>query len=219
MSVAHATTRDGHADHFESLEQQAHAARLGMWVFLASELLLFAGLFALYCGYRAHSPAVFAAAVGHNPRALGTLNTAILICSSYAVAMAVHALRVRRPAVTVMLLATAVLIGAVFLVVKFAEYRLHFHEGIYPGGHGQFFTAHADPAFAVFYTLYFLMTGLHAVHVVIGMTVLVWLLWRVARGTVNPARDHPLTLGAIYWHLVDLIWIFLWPMFYLMHGR
>lgn len=215
------TTGQGvtHSEHFEDLPHQADAARLGMWVFLASEVLLFAGLFALYCGYRAHAPAAFAEGVQHNPRLLGSLNTVILICSSYVVAMSVHMNRQGRPKIAVGLLAIAFLIGAGFLVVKFTEYGMHFHEGIFPGGRGHYFEEHADTGLATFYTLYFLATGLHAIHVTVGMTILAWLAVQVFRGRMNAVHEHPLSLGAMYWHLVDLVWIFLWPMFYLMHGR
>jgi cytochrome c oxidase subunit III len=207
-----------HRDHFQDLERQAHAARLGMWVFLASEILLFAGLFALYASYRAHFPVAFGWAVEHNIRALGTLNTAVLICSSYAVASSVHAMRKGNGRLASLLLGFALLCGVGFLVIKGIEYTGHFREGLFPGGHGAFFDENPATGLKVFYTLYFLMTGLHGVHVLVGMGVLGWLLVKIRRGTLAPPFTHPLELGAVYWHLVDIVWIFLWPIFYLTPG-
>jgi cytochrome c oxidase subunit 3 len=203
------------AEPYDSLERQSHAAHLGMWVFLASEVLLFAGFFALYAGYRAHYAFGFATGVEHNTRMLGTINTLVLLTSSYAVASAVHALRRERVVTSVALLVATVFMGAVFLVIKFTEYAEHFHEGIYPGGRGHFFAEHLEPGLREFWTLYYATTGLHAIHVTVGMGVLAWTAWRVARGRVNPVHEHPLALAAMYWHLVDVIWIFVWPLFYL----
>jgi cytochrome c oxidase subunit 3 len=206
------------AEHFDTLEQQAHAAHLGMWVFLASELLLFAGLFALYFAYRAMYPAGFAAGVAHNTRVLGAVNTGVLLTSSLAAASAVHALRrggVRR---ALGWLVVTVALGGGFLAIKLTEYAQHFREGIEPGGRGRFFAAHAEAGLREFWTLYYVTTGLHAIHVTIGLGVLAWLATRVLRGTVTPRVDYPLALGAMYWHLVDVIWIFVWPFFYLAGG-
>ena len=213
MSDAHAK----HLDHFQDLEQQAHAARLGIWIFLASELLLFAGLFALYGAYRTHYPEAFGWGVDHNVRALGTLNTAILICSSYSVAKSVHVLRKGRARFAAGLLGFTLLCGCAFLVVKGIEYAGHFREGVFPGGRGAFF--HGQPeGLRVFYTLYFLMTGLHGIHVLVGMGILAWLCTQILRGKLAVPHTHPLDIGAVYWHLIDVVWIFLWPIFYLTPG-
>jgi cytochrome c oxidase subunit 3 len=209
--------REPVADHFEDLEQQMHAARLGMWVFLASEVLLFASLFALYAVYRAVHPMAFGEGVEHNPRSLGSINTMVLLCSSFSVALSVHMLREGKRRASVVLLALTVLAGALFLVIKGMEYAEHFHDGIFPGGAGAYF-AGRDVGLVPFYTLYYGMTGLHAVHVFVGMTILSILLVRVGGGGIVHPASHPLELGAVYWHLVDVIWIFLWPLFYLTPG-
>ena len=109
--------------------------------------------------------------------------------------------------------------GACFLAVKAAEYARHFADGIYPGGVGAFFVDQPEPGTKLFFTLYFCMTGLHAVHVFAGMCVLLVMLAGMLRGTVRPDAPHPLAMGAVYWHLVDLVWIFLWPLFYLIPGN
>lgn len=200
--------------HFESLERQAEAARFGMWVFLASEVLLFGGLFTLYSAYRSEWHRAFAEGVAENNSILGTSNTVLLLLGSYLVAVSVNRLHRGATRAAVWLLATAVLVGFGFLAIKLTEYRAHFAHGIYPGGHGGYFEA-APAGSPVFFTLYFLMTGLHAVHVIVGLFVLSWCAYRIVVGRLSV---HGLEVGALYWHLVDCIWIFLWPLFYLLRS-
>jgi cytochrome c oxidase subunit 3 len=200
---------------FADAAQREHAAHLGLWVFIASEALLFAGLLALYAACRAHHPRAFAEGVTHATRVLGAINTAVLLTSSYAVAASVHALRRGRRALSLALLGITIAMGAGFLAIKFTEYAQHLHEGIEPGGRGHFFAAHTEPGLATFWTLYYATTGLHAVHVAVGVFVLAWLWARVAFGRPDDtARSLP--LGATYWHFVDLVWIFVWPLYYLL---
>jgi cytochrome c oxidase subunit III len=207
------------ASHFEDLARQAHAARLAMWVFLSSEVLFFAGLFALYATYRVEHPEGFGEGVLHNTLVLGSTNTAVLLLSSYTIALAVHELRRGKTRAAAVLTSAAIFLGLCFLGIKATEYLEHFHEGIFPGGVGGFFHEHAEPGIAMFFTLYFCMTGLHALHVIVGMGVLGFLLWKLVRGDINPVVSHPLAIGAVYWHLVDAVWIFLWPLFYLVPGN
>lgn len=204
-----------HVAYFEDLEKQAHAARLGMWVFLASELLLFAALFALYASGRAHYPLGFAEGVHHNTKLLGSVNTGVLLLSSYAVASSLNALREGRRRRTMQLLGVTIALGLVFLAIKLVEYGEHFREGIFPGQQGQFFAEHTEAGLAPFWTLYYMMTGLHAFHVIAGMTLLAVMLFKVWRGSAHAGRTHVLANAAVYWHLIDVIWIFLWPLFYL----
>jgi cytochrome c oxidase subunit III len=204
------TTTTAHADHFDSLEQQAHAARLGMWIFLASEVLLFGAAIALFVAYQVEFPDAFHHAIQHNAKVLGSINTAVLLTSSTLVATAVHALRAGRNRAASGLLGGTLALALVFLSIKGVEYRRHFAEGIYPRPSGA-----ASAGTAEFWTLYYGMTGLHALHVIIGMGVLGALLSGVLRRTLGPANAYRLEVGAIYWHLVDVIWIFLWPLFYL----
>jgi cytochrome c oxidase subunit 3 len=189
-------------EHFEDLAQQAHAARLGMWVFLASELLLFTTVFALYASTRAAHPAVFHAAVQENDKLLGSINTAVLLVSSTIVATGVSAMREGKARAAAGLVATTIALGAVFLGIKLVEWGHHLEAGL-------------GPRRAEFWSLYFGMTGLHAIHVIVGMGVLAAMLVGIARGTVRRETAHRLEIGAVYWHLVDVIWIFLWPLFYL----
>ena len=202
------------AHHFANLRQQEHAARLGMWLFLATEILLFGGLFTAYSTYRF----LYSDAFGEGSRALntslGALNTVVLITSSLSVALAHHWAHHRRgKAAAVSLLVTLLLAGA-FLVVKSFEWTHDFHEGLLPGRH---FTSHEITATGgpMFFTLYFLMTGLHGLHVVIGMVVLAVLMVQCWMGKYDHGWVTPVELGGMYWHLVDLIWIFLFPLLYL----
>jgi cytochrome c oxidase subunit 3 len=209
--------------HFEDLHQQAHAAKVGMAAFLASEALLFAGLFTAFFAYRTAHPAAFQIGVHANTKTFGSVNTGVLLTSSALVALAVHATRRARRRQAGGLLCGAIALGLAFLVLKFTEYAIHFQEGIYPGGEGRFFTEHPQAGLPQFWTLYYVMTGIHAIHVTVGLSVLAALLGRAVRGNVGTPPDaplvYPLEIGALYWHLVDLVWIFLWPIFYLGSAR
>lgn len=212
--TAPATPREPYA----TLAQQEGAARLGMWAFLASEALLFAALFALFAGARAEHPATFEEGARHMALGLGTVNTFVLLTSSLVVALALPPLGRGRRRLAIALLLGAIAMGAAFLVIKGVEYARHFREGIYPGGSGAFFSEPPEHGLRLFFTLYYLMTGLHALHVTGGMAALAWAAWRAHRGAIGPGREHPLEFVGLYWHLVDVVWIFLWPLFYLARG-
>jgi cytochrome c oxidase subunit 3 len=200
--------------HFEDLGVQEHAARLGMWIFLGSEVLLFAGLFALYAAYRTEYAAEFQRALHHNHVLIGTTNTVVLIASSFTVAWALHALRGDRRRTALASLGATMVLGAAFLALKAVEYSAHFAEGIAPGP-AYSFDGLPGPGARLFFTLYFAMTGLHALHMIGGLAVMAILALRVARRVTTPAYHVELEMGGLYWHLVDCIWIFLWPLFYL----
>ena len=204
------------AEQYDSLERQAQAATFGMWLFLGSEVLFFSGLFAVYWAMRAHYGSVFLEAARHSKLAIGTTNTFILLVSSFFVAVAATFPKrggSRRAAVACLLV--AVLLGFAFLTLKGIEYTEHFREGIYPAGLYHSAELPQDGA-RMFFTLYFFMTGLHAIHVGIGIGLLLWLARRTWRGDFDAAYHTPLELGGMYWHLVDIIWLFLWPCFYLL---
>jgi cytochrome c oxidase subunit 3 len=199
-------------DHFATLEQQAQAVKLGLAAFLASEALLFTGILALITAYRADWPAAFTEGVHHNTKILGSINTGVLLTSSALVAIAVELRRATKTrAAAFLTLATAGL-GVIFVIIKLTEYAHHFRDGIYPGARGMFFQTHHVPGLPTFWTLYYLATGLHAIHVTCGVGVL---SYRGIRDLVAPTHEHTLEATALYWHLVDVIWIFLWPLFYL----
>jgi cytochrome c oxidase subunit 3 len=209
------TSAEAPASHFADLEQQETAARIGIWVFLASEVLLFTGLFMLYGALRLEHREAFAEGIRHATKTLGSINTGVLLTSSAFVAYAVHALRVGLSRRAAACTAVTVVLALVFVVIKIVEYAEHWREGIGPGARGRFFVEHPDPGIVPFWTLYYTATGLHAVHVLVGATVLVFALVGILRGTVDARTAYRLECCAVYWHLVDLFWIFLWPLFYL----
>lgn len=208
-------TDTAHAAHFDSAARQAHAARLGMWVFLGSELLLFAGLFALYAAGRQAHPEAFRVGVLHSTKTIGSLNTAVLLISSTSVALSPELLRARQKWRCVLALAFTVALGVLFVILKLSEYAAHFRDGIFPGGAGSFFVTHPASGLALFWTLYFVTTGLHAIHVSVGLIILTLTAVRIARDRLGPERLHSLHNATLYWHLIDLVWIFLWPLYYL----
>jgi cytochrome c oxidase subunit 3 len=216
ISVPGALAHDPGA-HFDTPEQREHAAHFGMWLFLTSETLLFGALFGVYTGYRLWYGAEFHAAAQLNDARLGTLNTFILISSSFLAAWAVHSAGHGRQRTAVRCLLATVGLGLAFLAVKSVEYAGHFAHGIYPGAHYQYAELPGHGA-RLFFTLYYFMTGLHALHVIGGLIALSTLAYlRARRRTERQAEPRLVTLelGVLYWHLVDVIWIFLWPLLYL----
>ena len=199
---------------YSSSEQRAHAMHLGMWVFLGSETLLFAGLFAVFTGYRVLYPRAFALGVAHNEQWIGSVNTFVLIVSSFCVAWALHQVRGGRGRAGFLWLCGAIALGGCFLGLKTLEYAGHLQHGIAPGAYYHAPSLSA-PGMKLFFTLYYFMTGLHALHVIAGMLVLAWVAFRVIRGRTSQARHTELELGGLYWHLVDIVWMFLWPLLYL----
>jgi cytochrome c oxidase subunit 3 len=200
--------------HFQDLEQQAHASRMGMWIFIGTEVLLFAGLFVSYGYYRTVFPAGFHAASLRLERFFGTLETFDLVTSSFFMALGIHMVRTGRRRAAVACLIVTISMGLGFLAMHGTEYWHEGHEGLLPGRY--YHNAELNLAGAnMFFTLYFLMTGLHSLHVIAGVSVLGFLCWRTARGAYSPEYHTPLELGGLYWHLVDMIWIFLFPLLYL----
>lgn len=193
---------------------ESHSYRIAIWVLIASEALLFAGLFGLYTGLRAEYPTAFAHAVGEDVQWIGGVNTLILILASFAVAWSLHLTRKGddgRKAGWWLLL--ALLLGTAFAALKLTEYSIHIRDGIVAGKHstGPYF-GHGTQ---VFYTLYYLMTGLHLFHLVVGIALVVWMLVLARRRSLG---QHLLALElvGVYWNFVDMVWFWLWPMFYLM---
>jgi cytochrome c oxidase subunit III len=207
------------AHHFDDMAQQQDAASLGMWVFLVTEILFFGGVFLVYTVYRHMYHGAFVAASHHLDVTLGTVNTAVLIGSSLTMALAVRAAQTgARRLVPIFLVATIVM-GGIFLGIKATEYAHKFHEHLIPGMGFQFEAAYAREA-QIFFSLYFAMTGLHALHMVIGIGLMLWMLSMSHRGWFSPEYYSPLEVTGLYWHFVDIVWIFLFPLLYLIgrHG-
>lgn len=251
------------AHHFPDAKAQVEAGKLGMWIFLATEILLFGGLFCAYAVYRANHPEIFIYAHRYLDKVLGGINTAVLIFSSFTMAWAVRAAQLSQQKSLVRLLSVTILCGFVFLGIKYVEYEHKWKEGLlwgkrYQPVHSQGETPKdvpppkplqwvnpeerstlpppAEPPrglaprvreahqagvvpenVQLFFSVYFLMTGLHGLHVIGGMVVLAWMLVRAGRGEFSAAYFTPVDLAGLYWHLVDLIWIYLFPLLYLIH--
>ena|SRR5438105_2322985 len=204
------------AEHYQDLEKQAHAARMGMWIFLGTEILLFGGLFVGYTLYRFLFHQSFHEASRHLNTALGTVDTVVLLTSSLTAVLSLHFLRGGRTTLRwslIMILLTMAL-GTGFLGIHGYEYWHEYSEGALPGRYYHFAEVPLQGA-NLFFTLYFLMTGLHSIHVIAGVGILGWMAVKGARGRLDPAYDVPLEVSTLYWHLVDLIWIFLYPLLYL----
>jgi cytochrome c oxidase subunit 3 len=217
-SATHHTHHPALAHHFDNLAQQSEATTLGMWVFLVTEVLFFGGLFATYMIYRSWYPDAFAAASHSLDVTLGTTNTVVLITSSLTMALAVHAAQLgQRKALMVFLILTMIL-GAAFLGIKSVEYYHKFAEHHVPGPDFQFeeteYVRHAQ----IFFSLYFVMTGLHAIHMIIGIGIMLVMLYWAWNGTITEEYSSPIEISGLYWHFVDIVWIFLFPLLYLI-GR
>jgi len=195
-----------------TLHRDYAGAKLGMWLFLFTELLLFGGLFLLYAAYLARYPQEFGAAGREMQLAFGTVNTVILITSSLLAAMAVTAIQRNRQQAAFRLLVGTILCALVFLGNKYLEWSIEIGRGIYPGSER---LVAGPPGESVFYSLYYLTAGLHGLHVLIGGFFLALVAVRVRMGTIHAGDFVLLENGALYWHLVDLIWIFIFPLYYL----
>ncbi len=189
------------------------SSKIGMWLFIFTELLLFGGLFLVYSVYRFMNPEAFHLAAEELNTAIGAINTVILLVSSMTIAMSVSALQMKKIKLTISLLVVTFILGIVFLINKYFEWGLKIEHGIYPG------SEHLINDFSqgeiLFFGLYFVMTGLHGLHIIIGMIIMGYAIVGVYKGKVNSERPSLVDNAGLYWHLVDLIWIFLFPLFYL----
>ena len=201
------------AHHFESLEKQTHAARLGMWLFLATEVLLFTALFTGYAVYRYLFKDDFAESSRALQTWIGLVNTLVLVTSSFTVALGLDRATRGQGKATRAFFGVSILLALLFLFFKYIEYAHHFHTGELPG---RYYAGEVQgPGAPMFFALYFLITGLHGIHVIAGGTVLGIIGWRAGRGDYTPEYHVPVELAGLYWHLVDIIWIFVFPLIYL----
>jgi cytochrome c oxidase subunit 3 len=196
--------------------QHAHrdhaGAKLGMWLFLFTELILFGGLFLVYSAYRRVHPGDFHRASEELNLVLGVVNTLVLLTSSLTVALSISAIRQGRKRHSVWFLSATILLGCLFLVNKYFEWTAKIHHGIYPGSPS---LMAREPGERLFFGLYYSMTGLHGVHVLVGVSVLAVMVWLLVRDHIRQDAFIQLENAGLYWHLVDIVWIFLLPLFYL----
>jgi cytochrome c oxidase subunit 3 len=218
--AAHSAHPPGFAHQFEDMGQQREAGSLGMWLFLVTEIMFFGGMFASYIIYRAlHLPAFETGSRLLNVR-LGAANTGVLIASSLTMALAIHAAQVgKRKGTIIFYLLLTMILGAAFLGLKFTfEWHQDWIEGLVPGLNWAYSGPHA-PGVELFFCFYFFMTGLHALHMIVGIGILTVLIAMAGRGRFNDQYYAPLEITGLYWHFVDIVWIFLFPLLYLIGGR
>jgi cytochrome c oxidase subunit III len=201
-------------EQFRTPEQQRETASAGMWVFLANEVMMFGALFTAYAVYRASHPQAFHIGSADMNILLGSINTAILLTSSLMVSFAEFSGRTGNRRLLSLFLILTIVLGVVFLGIKFTEYYQHFQEHKAPGLWFNESGPHA-PGIQMFFVFYFVMTGLHSVHMIIGIGILAVLLFRTFIGSMSAEYHTPITFGGLYWHFVDIIWIFLYAIFYL----
>jgi cytochrome c oxidase subunit 3 len=211
------------AHHFEDLDQQRDAATLGMWAFLATEVLFFGGVLTCFAVYRYWYKAGFIAGTECQSVLIGTINTAVLLTSSLTMALAVHAAASRNRSSLVRFLGLTIVLGATFVGIKGYEYTRDYHEGLVPGAS----TFHPEQSeewtrlgilrqVELYFVFYFVLTGLHALHMLVGMAILAIMLVRARRGKYTAGYNTPVELIGLYWHFVDIVWIFLFPLLYLL---
>ncbi|HEX5889299.1 MAG TPA: cytochrome c oxidase subunit 3 family protein [Pyrinomonadaceae bacterium] len=235
MIETHATTQEIHGHpalqhHFENMEQQREAGTIGMWVFLVTELMFFGGMFLAYALYRNLFPAAFASASNHLDITLGAVNTAVLIVSSFTMALAVYFTQIGKLRPQIICLVLTLVLGLTFLGIKAVEYHEKYTDRLIPGrlipsapfgpdAHALHLLPGATlPQVEMFYWIYFAMTGMHALHMIIGAGLLLFLIIYSVKGRFDPEYHGPVEIIGLYWHFVDIVWIFLFPLLYLL-GR
>jgi cytochrome c oxidase subunit 3 len=211
--------------HFHSMDQQLEASVLGMWIFLVTEIMFFGGLFMAYIVYRYMYPDAWIQGSNQLNVPLGGLNTMVLIVSSLTMALAVRSAQVGSWMGQVVNLILTMLLGSTFLVVKYFEYAAKFEHGLVPGARwnpshvmadGTVETLALPGGSQLFFSLYFVMTGIHAIHMVVGIGLMLVMLWWAWRGRFTPEYYAPVEVSGLYWHFVDIVWIFLFPLLYLL---
>lgn len=223
MSIAntHGSTSHHHAHHYASAEAEYEASKFGTWTFLVTEILMFGGLFVGYILYHERYKEMFHAGSQFLDWKLGALNTVVLLMSSLTMALSIYYAQKNNKQKMLMNLYITLACGFIFMIVKYIEYTHKFHMGLYPGTffnpHGVEAHAAAElfPNLAMYFSFYFCMTGLHGSHVLAGMGLITWLIIRGHRGEFGSSYYTPVECVGLFWHLVDLIWIYLFPLLYL----
>lgn len=203
------------AHHFDSYEQQSEAGKLGLWLFLATEILAFGGLFVGYSIYRGQYPEIFKASSYFLDWKLGAFNTVVLLISSFTMAISIYYAQKDQIKKCQLALVSTLVCGFIFMTVKYMEYSHKMHLGIFPG---KFFSYTGDQfveGMPLYFSFYYLMTGLHGSHVIMGMGLIAWMLYKTFNKQIGAHHYTPLEYIGLFWHLIDLIWIYLFPLLYL----
>ncbi len=215
MSTGNIVRKDGHyAHHFESAEQEYTSSKLGIWLFLSTEILMFGGLFVAFFIYKGMYPEVFFKGAESLSWQFGAVNTVVLLASSLTMALGIHYIQKGRNEAAFWQLIITVLCGAIFMGIKYIEYSSKFEAGLFPGA---MFAGDSAGIWnlPLYFSFYFMMTGLHGLHVLIGMGLITWVAIRCKRGEFGPKYYTPVEGVGLFWHVVDLIWIYLFPLLYL----
>lgn len=203
-------------EQFDDRTQQHEASSLGMWIFLGTEIMFFGAVFTAYTVYRNLYTTAFEIGSHHLNTPIGAINTAVLICSSLTMALAVHAAQTGRRKQLMAYLVSTMFLGGVFLFIKFVLEWIHdYKEGFAPGLHWTYAGPHSSQV-AMFFCFYFILTGIHATHMIVGEGIMVVLLYMAWKGRFSAERYNPIEMFGLYWHFVDIIWIFLFPLLYLL---
>ena len=202
-------------EQFDTEAQQKDASTLGMWVFLLTEIMFFGGMFMMYTVYRAVYPSVFGLASSTLNEIIGAANTAVLLCSSFTMVLAVRGAQLGKRRTVMLFLVLTIILGLAFLGIKGFEWNQKFQEHHVPGPSFHLEGTGLQGQAQLFFSLYFAMTGLHALHMILGCGLMLYLLWKTYQGTYSPDYYTPIDMGGLYWHFVDIIWIFLFPLLYL----
>lgn len=211
----HSTTTPAHLlHHYVDSDQQFDAAKLGMWIFIVTETLMFGGLFGAYIVYRVLYPELFTLASEELDTIMGSINTVVLIGSSLTVALAIKSAQVNNKRNIIINLAITLALACVFMIIKYFEYTHKFELGIFPGVYYEY-GGIDHPQAHIFFSIYYMMTGLHGIHITIGIGLIIWLLVKASKNEFHSGYYTPVEIVGLYWHLVDIIWIFLFPLFYL----
>jgi cytochrome c oxidase subunit III len=207
-------TEHHYAHHFDSAEHEYLTAKQGTWVFLCTEILMFGGLFVAYAIFHSLYPDLFKEGASNLNWKLGAANTVVLLVSSLTMALGIHYIQVKKQATASWMLILTLICGCIFMAIKGFEYSGKIHHGLLPGYwyHGEI---GAIKNIALYFSFYFMMTGLHAIHVLIGMGLITWVLIRNLRGEFSEHYYLPVEMVGLFWHLVDLVWIYLFPLLYL----
>ncbi len=213
-SVTPAKHEHHFAHHFKDAWHEFVSSKEGIWLFMVTEILMFGGLFVGYLIYHAMYPEMFAEGASHLNWQMGATNTIVLLISSWTMALSIHSIQVNKRNQATICLIVTILCGLMFMFIKYLEYSSKIEHGLLPG---RFFHAHdiVHHNLPLYFGFYFCMTGLHGTHVLIGMGLITWVLIRHLRGDFNPQYFTPVEGVGLFWHIVDLIWIFLFPLLYL----
>lgn len=214
MSIVNSKHEYHHAHHFESAEHEYSAAKQGVWLFMVTEILMFGGLFVAYAIYHSRYPEVFEAGSKFVDWKMGATNTVVLITSSLTMALGIYFIQKDKIKLAALNLAATIVCGFIFMVIKYFEYSHKIHEGLLPSKYFTY-TGEMVQNGQLYFGFYYAMTGLHGIHVLIGMGLITWVLIRTLRGDFSPKHYTAVEGVGIFWHIVDLIWIYLFPLFYL----